>query len=231
MRSAKSVGRLIAILLLIQGTAGYVVNFVLLGPVMTSPTGFLANAAGRALQVRLAVLLSLANGALTLGIAIAAWPVLRRCSEAMALWFLALGVVGFSVLAQENISVLNMLSLSEEYAKASAPQELFQTMALVVRSARTWAHYTNLLVAGAALLVFYGVLLRFLLVPRALSSFGLAAVVLEIAAVAMPLLGYRMVLLLIMPLGISHLLLAFWLMAKGFQDPGSVWRPETSPAK
>jgi hypothetical protein len=50
--------------------------------------------------------------------------------------------------------------------------------------------------------------------------------VLQIAAVAMPLLGYRMVLLLIMPLGISHLLRAFWLMAEGFQDPGSCGAPK-----
>ena len=70
MTSAKSVGRMIGILSLVQGAGGFVVNFVLLAPVMTVPPGFLANAAGSALQVRVSVLLGLATGAVTLGIAI-----------------------------------------------------------------------------------------------------------------------------------------------------------------
>jgi hypothetical protein len=218
MRSETSVGRMIGILLLVQGATGYLVNFVLLGPVMTAPPGFLANAAGSGLQIRVAVLLGLANGALTVGIAIAAWPVFRRYSHSMALWFLALGVVGFSLLAQENISVLTMLSLSQEYAKASATHELLQTTGLVVSSARKWAHYTNLLIAGGMVFVLYSVLWRFALVPRALAAFGLVAVALQITAVTMPLFGYRIVFLLILPLGLSHLTLALWLMAKGFED-------------
>jgi len=102
MRSAKSVGRMIGILLLVQGAAGYVVNFVLLAPVMTVPPGLLANAAGSALQVRVAVLLGLANGALSVGIAIAAWQVFRRYGDTMALWLVSLSVVGFSLLAFED---------------------------------------------------------------------------------------------------------------------------------
>lgn len=218
MRSANSVGRMIGILLLVQGAAGYLVNFVLLGPVMTAPPGFLENAAGSGLQIRVSVLLGLANGALTVGIAIAAWGVFRRYSDTLALWFLALSVVGFSLVALENISVLTMLSLSQEYGKASAAHELFLTMGLLVSSTRKWAHYTNLLIAGAMVLVLYSVLWRFALVPRALAAFGLVAVMLQNIAVTMPLFGYRIVFLLIMPLGLSHLTLAVWLVAKGFED-------------
>jgi hypothetical protein len=84
----------------------------------------------------------------------------------------------------------------------------FQTMGLVVRSARNWAHYTNLIVGGGAIFVLYSVLLRFALVPRALAAFGIVAALLQITAVTMPLLGYRVMLLLIAPLGLSHLALA-----------------------
>jgi len=223
MRSAKGIARWIGILLLVQGGVGYVVNFVLLGPVMTAPSGFLVHAAGSALQIRVAVLLGLANGALTVGIAVAAWPIFRRYSQALALWFLALAVVGFSLLAQENISILTMLSLSQEYAKAGAAQELLRTTATAVRWTRHWAHYTNLLVAGGALLALYSVLLRFALVPLALAAFGVLAVALQIIAVAMPMFGYPIVFLLIAPLGLSHLMLALWLIVRGFAD-----RPQPS---
>ena len=154
----------------------------------------------------------------TVGIAIAAWPVFRRCGHAMALWYLALSVVGFSLLAQENIAVLTMLSLSQEYAKATTAHELLQTIGLVVRSTRHWAHYTNLLIAGGTVLVFYSALWRFDLVPRALAAFGLIGVALQITAVTMPIFGYPILFFLIAPLGLSQLALAVWLMAKGFDD-------------
>ena len=39
-----------------------------------------------------------------------------------------------------------------------------------------------------------------------------------LVVVAMPIFGYRIVFLLIMPLGLCQLTLAVWLMAKGFEQ-------------
>ena len=69
MRSAKSTGRLIGVLLFVQ-LAGLIVPFVLLGPLTRGPRDFLANAAGTSLQIKVAVFLLLANCALTIGITI-----------------------------------------------------------------------------------------------------------------------------------------------------------------
>ena len=165
------------------------------------------------------MLLGLATGALLLGIAIAAFPIFRQYTQAMALWLVALAVVSLAVTAVENIGVRSMLSLSEAYAKATAAdREQFEGLRVVVSSARNWAHYIGLIIAGCTLFVLYAVLYRFALVPRALAAFGLAAVVLQIAAVAMPLFGQSIVFLLLAPLGVSQLLLAVWLIAKGLRD-------------
>jgi Domain of unknown function (DUF4386) len=218
MRDAKSVGRIVGMLLLVQMAAAPTVNFVLLRP-LTTPTGFLANAAGSSFQISLAVLLSFVTGALTLGIAITTFPLFRQYSYRMALWLLALSVAGFSLLAVENATVLSMLSLSQEYAKAGAADAgLFQALGAAVSSARRWAHYTNLFVAGGMVFVFYGVLYRFRLIPRALAAFGLLAGVLQLIAVALPFFGYRIVFLMLMPLGLSHLALLIWLLVKGFDE-------------
>jgi hypothetical protein len=200
---------------------------VLMGPVLTVPPGFLANAAGSASRVRAAVLLGLATGVATVGIAITAWSVFHRHSRAMALWLLALSVVSFSLLAQENIAVLTMLSLSQEYTRAGVATDLFSPVAVVVRSARNWAHLTNLIVSGGAVFVLYSVLWRFTLVPRVLGAFGMVAALLQIAAVTLPLLGYRVVFLLMAPLGVSHLALFLWLIAKGFEERHNVVRDES----
>ncbi len=202
-------------LLLAQMIGGYLVNFALLGPVFDAP-GFLVNAAGHSLRVSVSVILGIATGMLSVGIAITAFAEFRQYSHAMALWFVALSVVGFSLTVVENTSVMSLLSLSEAYAKASvADGDLYQALRGVVASARNWAHYIALLIGGCTLLVLYGVLFRFALVPRALAAFGLGAVVLQIVAVAMPLFGQSIVFLMLLPLGLSQLTLALFLIAKG----------------
>jgi hypothetical protein len=218
MGAAIGAGRIIGVLLLAQMVGAVLVNFVLAAPLF-GPPGFLLSAAAHSQQIGLSVLLGLAAGALSVGIAITAFPVFRQYTQAMALWFVALAVVSFSVNAVENISVMSMLSLSEEYAKASAAErDLFLALRVVVASARNWAHYVGLMVAGSTVLVLYTVLYRFALVPRALAAFGLAAVMLQIIAVAMPIFGHDIVFLMLAPLGVSQLVLALWLITKGFRS-------------
>ena len=218
MKSAKSTGRLIGVLLLVQ-LAGLIVPFVLLHPLTTGPRDFLANAAGASLQIKVAVFLLFANCALTIGIAIAAWPVFRQYSQAMALWLLAASVIMFALQAVDNAHILSMLSLSRQYAEAGGPDELFQTLAAAVGSARRWAHFTELLVIDCWIFLLYSVLYRFALVPRALAAFGLLTVMLHFTGIPLPgFLGYSIVTLMGVPMALSHIGLALWLMAKGFSE-------------
>jgi len=218
MSAAMRAGRIIGALILAQMIGGYVVNFALVGPVF-DPPGFLVNAAGHSARVSLSVVLGIATGMLALGIAITAYGVFRQYSHALALWFVAFSVAGFSLTVVENSNVMSLLSLSEAYAKASvADRDLYQALRVVVASARNWAHYIALIVAGCTLLVFYGTLFRFALVPRALAAFGLGAVTLQIIAVAMPLFGRSIEFLLLLPLALSQLALALWLIARGLSS-------------
>ena len=215
-RSATATGRVIGIMLLAQLVLAPVTNFALLSSAF-APPGFLANAAQHALEVRLSALLAFVNGALTLGMAIAALPVFRRHSEDMAHWLLALGTAGVATLAVESGALLSMLSLSQQYAAAGV-DETFKPLARVVASARNWAHYTNLILAGGGIFVLYAFLWRFPLVPRALAAFGTLAALLQLSAITMAILGHRVVFLMLMPLGLSHLALALWLVTKGFEE-------------
>ncbi len=118
MENVKDVSRTIGVLLLLQMAGGVLVNFVLLKPVFANPPGFLVSAAAYPQQVGLAVLLGLATGAISVGIAIAAYLILCRHSQAMALWLLALAVVNFfALIAVENTTVLSALFLSQAYAR------------------------------------------------------------------------------------------------------------------
>lgn len=216
MNIEKRIGRTIGVLLLLQMTAAFVVSSVLLGPVFTTPPGYMANAAASSLQMSLAVQLGLAAGAVSIAIAIAALPVFRRLSEALAMWFIALATVGMALSAVENMTIMSLLSLSKAYVTTGADNAvLFEALRGVVGSARNWAHYISLSVSGAMLLVMHGTLFRYSLVPRALAGLGLLATLLQMVAVTMPLFGQRVVFLMLMPLALSHLLLALWLIVKG----------------
>lgn len=215
MKSAKSVGRIIGILLFVQ-LAGLIVPFVLLMPATTS--GFLENAAGLAFQIKVAVFHLFANGAVTIGIAIAAFPVLREYSVRAALWFLAVSIIWFSMQAVDNAHLLSMMSLSQQYAEGGAANaELFQTLGASVRSTRRWVHYTELLVIDAWIFVLYSILYRFTLIPRALAAFGLITVIIHTAGITLPMfVGYASVPAMGFSLALSHTALALWLLVKGF---------------
>jgi hypothetical protein len=221
MGTATRAGRIIGGLVLIQMVGGAVVNFTLEAPLFGSP-GFLLSAASYSHQLGLAVLLGLVTEALWVGIAITAFPIFGRRSLTMGLWFIALAVVVLALAVVENAAVMSMVSLSEAYTKASAvDREQIQIFKIVVASARNWAHYMARIFDGGAIFVLYVVMYRFALVPRALAGFGLIAVTLMVAAVAMPLFGHDVVFPMLAPLGLSQLILAVWLITRGFPDqPG-----------
>jgi hypothetical protein len=218
MKSAKSVGWLIGILLLLQ-LAGLIVSFVLLHPITKGSQDWLANAAGSSFQIRAAVFLLFANCALTIGIAIASRPVFSRYSEAMWLWLMTLGVIMFTLQAVDNAHVLSMVSLSQQYIQAGGPDDVFQALAAATGSTRRWVHYSELLAIDAWIFMLYSVLFRFTLVPRALAAFGLITVLLHFTGIPLPgLLGYSIQTLMGVPMALSHITLAVWLLLKGFDE-------------
>jgi hypothetical protein len=217
--SWKGVGRLIGVLLLLHLALGLTVPFIMLQP-LTAPPGFLASAAGVANQTRTAVLIFFVGSALVIAIASAGWRVFREYNSAMALWLCALAVASFALQAVDNAHILSMLSLSQAYATAEAAKgDVFQALALVVGSARKWSHYSFLLVVGCWILLLSSLLYRFRLVPRVLAAFVVIGAVLQIVGVSLRgLLGYPPEMRLAMPLAPAYLLLAVWLMVKGFDD-------------
>jgi hypothetical protein len=218
MSTAKNAGRTAGALIILQGIGGYLTNFGLLGPAI-APPGFLVNAAPHATRVGAAALVGIVAGALATAIAITVLPVFRKYSETMALWLLALAIAVLSLATVENAKVMSLLSLSQAYAASGATDPAaFEGLRGVVAEARNWAHFSHIVVGGTTFLVFYATTFRFALIPRALAAFGMAAVALQIATVSRPFFGGEVIFPLLAPAGIVHLLLALWLLAKGFAD-------------
>ncbi len=221
MRSPKSTGRIIGILLLLHLITGLTAPYIMLHP-LNSPLSFNANDAGNAFQVRLSVMLLFVGGAAAMAIAFTAWPVFRQYSYTIALWVLALAVVNFSLQCVENAAWMSMFTLSQDYAKAGAAEiGVYNLVGAAVRSAWKWVHYTHLLIMVSWMFMLFVVLLRSALVPRLLAGFGLLTTLLQITGITLPqfipyptppMTGMGL------PLGVVYLILSVWLMAKGFDE-------------
>jgi hypothetical protein len=222
MEAASRAGRIIGVLIVLQMVGSAMVNGVLEAPLFGAP-GFLVNAAPHSGQLGLAVVLGLVTEAIWLGIAVTAFTIVYERTQRLTLWFVALAVVVLAAAVVENIGVMSMVSLSVAYAKASAVErEQLQTVRVIVASARNWAHFMARILDGGAIFVFYAVLFRCALVPRALAGFGLMAAVLMVTAVGMPIFGHDVVFPMLAPMGVSQLVLAAWLIAKGFRSQASM---------
>lgn len=215
MNGLRYASRWLAILLLAQLVVAPIANFMLVGPIFQGEGGFIVNAAPHATALASAALLSLALAILSAGIAVVLWPVLRPASERLALALAILAAAGIALAGLEAMAMLSMLSLSQAYVAAGAPDEaLYQGLRGVVGAQRNWAHLMQLLASGAALLVMYAALFRLRLVPRWLSGFGMLACVSQMIAVTKPWFGGWVIFPMLAPLGLANLLLIGWLMWK-----------------
>lgn len=222
MEAESRAGRIIGALIILQMIFGVLVNFVLEAPLFDAP-GFLVNAAHYSRQMGFAVLLGLITEALWVGIAVTAFPFFYRHSRTMTLWLAALAVVVLAVAVIESAAVMSMVSLSEAYAKAGAADRAqLETIRVVAASARNWPHFLARMLDGCTIFAFYTVLYQGALVPRVLAGFGLIASALQICGVAMPLFGHDVVFPMLAPLGLIQLILAVWLLARGFRNQRSL---------
>lgn len=219
MRSAKSTGRMVGLLLLVHLISGLTTPYIMLRP-LTTPLSYNANDPAHAFQVRLSVMLLFVGGAITVAIAVTALPVFRQYSYALALWVLALAIANLSLQCIENAAWMSMFNLSQEYAKAAVTDVGFYNLiGAAVRSAWKWVHYTHLLVMVSWIFMLCVALWRSALVPRALAGLGLLTSLLQITGITLPqFVPYPspIPIAMGMPLGFVYLALSLWLMTKGF---------------
>lgn len=218
MRSPKSTGRIIGVLLIVHLLTGLLTPYIMLRP-LTSPLTFAANAPGSAFLVRSAVMMLFVGGVVTIAIAISALPFVRQYSPELATWLVLLAVTNFCLQCVENAAWMSLFTFSRDYANSSAADAGVYTIAgALVRSAWKWVHYTHLLILVSWMMMLFVVLWRSRLVPAMFGVLGLITTLMQITGITLPqFLAYPSPVptLMGMPLGFVYLALALWLMVKG----------------
>ncbi len=225
MNSNKKIARITGVLFIIA-TAASLLGSGLTGSIVGAPDYLVQIAANKNLIV-LGAILTFVAAAGSAGIAISLYPVLRKHNEG-----LALGSVGFRLVEGvfyivSALGLLSLLSLSQEYAGAG-PQAVptFQVLGTLILEVRVWAGFVLGVIAfclGAAM--YYYVMYRSRLIPRWLSVWGLVALALVLSMALLIAFGERisgpsgMQVLLFLPILMQEMVLAVWLIVKGFNSP------------
>ena len=212
---------IIAGVLYIIGTVAGILSLALSAPVRDAQN-VLISVAANANQVRIAALFVMLMGLSLAMVPIVLYPVLRRFNEVLALGYVvfrgALETVTYFVAA---IGWLLLLALSQLYVQTGAPAaSSFQASGALLLKAGEFSFLTGIVFCLGALM-FYAVLYQSRLVPRWISVWGLAALIPYLAAEFLALFALLDPLsaiggLLHIPLAVQEMVLAVWLIVKGF---------------
>jgi hypothetical protein len=127
------------------------------------------------------------------------------------------------------VSLLSLVTLSQHFAHAGAADlASLQAMGDSLRSMREHATLAAVFAFSLGAFMYYYLFFQSRLIPRWLSGWGIAASVLMLAACLLALFSDRYVtgyVLLILPIAVQEMVLAVWLIVKGFNAPAIASRP------
>ncbi len=244
MNANRMIALVTGALFIIATVADLISRVVLVQPILSAPVD-LAKISANEDQVLLGALFLFIGAAAAAGIAIALYPVLRKHNEG-----LALGSVGFRLIEGALylgivVCLLMLVSLSQGSANAgAAASSAYEVPAVLVMAARDSLGEVAVLAFGLGALMYYWVFYRSRLVPRWLSAWGLVAIASLMVSGVLVMLGLTepmstTQIVLALPIFLQEMVLAVWLIAKGFNptavapesagDP-SGWRAPASTA-
>ena len=225
------------VLWIIATVADVISRAVFLQPILGAPD-YLTRISANEGQVLLGALFLLIGAVAAAGIAIALYPVLRTRNEA-----LALGSVGFRLIEGAFylgmvVCLLVLVTVSRESANAGTPApSIYAAPAALVMAARDALGQVSVLIFGLGALMYYWVFYRSRLVPRWLSAWGFVAVISVMLSMLLVMFGLFELfsppqLVLALPILVQEMVMAVWLITKGFNPSAVASAPAiaTAPA-
>jgi len=208
----------------ITATVATIVAFGLEEPIASDPN-YIINGPANANQVILGQVFWFIEGSAAIGIAVMFFPILKKHNEG-----LALGYVGFRVMEAVNVtvgavSILTLVTLGQEFAKAVDPDaSSFLTAGKLLLAVSDWTFLTgsNIFFSISGLIVYY-LLYQSRIIPRFISVWGFIGAASFLAAGLLIMFGLLtrfsvLETLMVLPIGVQEMFLAAWLIVKGFKS-------------
>jgi hypothetical protein len=198
------------------------------GPLLGAPD-YLIKISANGSRVVVGALFAFIAAATSASIAISLYPLLKKYNEVLALGAVAFRLIEAVFYIVDVICLLSLLTLSQEFVNAGGQSaSYFQTFGHLLLTARDLAGFVFGAIAfclGA--LMYYSVFYQSKLIPRWLSVWGLIATVLLLSAVLLTLFDGEPfsisggLIILALPIAVQEMVLAVWLIVKGF-NPSAI---------
>ena len=195
-----------------------------LKPALTG-TDYLTRVSGHTNQVAAAAFFYVIAALASAAIAVALYPVLKKTSVGQALGSVVFRALEATMYMVAVVGLLAVQTLGTRFSTAGAAERIsLQETADQWVNVRDHASLLGVFAFCLGAFIYYSLFYRSRLIPRWLSGWGIVAIILMAVACVLalfsdnPITGY---VLLAIPIAVQEMVLAVWLIAKGFSSPGA----------
>lgn len=214
MNTNKETARIVGALFIVATIAGIL---SVVGTGSLNAPDYLVNVSANRNQIIIGALLVLIMGAAIAPIPVMLFPILKKHNESLALGYVVFRVLEVVTFIAIVISFLLLLTLSQEYVQAGAPDAShYKTLGTLLLAAVDWIKPITTIFFSLSALILNYVFYQSKLIPRWLSGWGLIGATLHLAGGLLGIFGLYQVDLLAAPIGLQEMVYAAWLIVKGF---------------
>ncbi len=219
MNTSKKTARIVGVLFIIGTVAGIL---SISGAEPLSGPDYLIKASANENQIIIGMVLIFIMGFTLAMVPVMLFPIFNKHNEALALGSVVFrGALEAVLYIAIVISWLLLLTLSQEYVKAGAPDaSYFQTLGALLLEAGVWIEYLLAIVFSLGALMIYYIFYQSKLIPRWLSVWGLIGAIIYLAVPLLAMFG-SVLEILYAPLAVQEMVFAVWLIVKGF-NPSAI---------
>lgn len=199
-------------------------------PDLTGPD-YLTQVATQGNRAAAAALLLLVAAFACAGIALSMYPILRKAGTGLALGSVVFRTIEAVMYVIAVLSLLSLLTLGQHVASADAVERVsLGAVGGLILGLREHAALAGVFAFCLGAFLYYAAFFRSRLIPRWLSGWGIAAIVLMATAAVLALFNDAAVtsyVPLALPIFLQEMVLAAWLIVKGFNGEAPAPAPVT----
>ncbi len=189
------------------------------GPVLTG-ADYLTSLSANANQVTAAALLHILAYFASAGIAVVMYPVLKKWNAGLALGSVIFRTIEAAFYLVGLVCLLSLVTLGQQFTSAvAADRTPLQAIGGLLVSVQEHAGLLAVFAFCLGAFMYYTLFFQSRLIPRWLSGFGIVAIILMLTACVLSLFSDNRIssyLLLAFPIFLQEMVLAVWLIVKGF---------------
>jgi len=189
-------------------------------PTLTA-ADYLTGVADHPTQLSAASLLYLVAAFSSVGVAVALYPVLRRFDGGLAMGSVVFRTIEAVFYIFEVVILLSLWTLGQQVVTAGTADGAYQAVGDSLVASHDHAALAGVFAFSLGALLYYVVFYRSQLIPRWLSGWGIAGVLLMLTACVLALFSNSEVtgyIPLILPIAVQEMVFAVWLLVKGFSN-------------